>query len=135
MCGVARRAIFLQQRLRAHHHAGNAVAALRRLLLDEGALDRRPACRGVPRPSTVRTCAGPRARDRRHAGEHRLAVHQHGAGAALAEAAAEFRRVELEIVAQHVEQRRARIGIDLVLLPLTLSFIVRPAVLCQRAQA
>ena len=38
---VGRLGIPLQQRLRPHHHAGDAVAALRRLLLDEGALDRR----------------------------------------------------------------------------------------------
>jgi hypothetical protein len=29
-----------QQGLRAHHHPGDAIAALRRLLLDEGALYR-----------------------------------------------------------------------------------------------
>ena len=39
-----------------------------------------------------------------------LAVDQHGAGAALREPAAEFGAVELEIVAQHVEQRRVRLG-------------------------
>ena len=52
---------------------------------------------------------------RRHAGQHRLAVDDHRAGAALAEPAAEFGGVELEIVAQHIEQRRIRIRIDLVI--------------------
>ena len=45
------------------------------------------------------------AADRRDAGAHRLAVDMHGAGAALAEAAAETRAVQAEIVAQRVEQR------------------------------
>ena len=36
----------------------------------------------------------------------------HRAGAALAEAAAELGAVERQIVAQHVKQRRVRIGID-----------------------
>ena len=38
---VGRLGIPLQQGLGPHHHAGDAIAALRRLLLDEGALDRR----------------------------------------------------------------------------------------------
>ena len=42
-----------QQRLRAHDHAGDAVAALRRLLVDEGPLQRRPDCRWCRGPSSV----------------------------------------------------------------------------------
>ena len=41
-----------------------------------------------------------------------LAVHVHGAGAALREPAAEFRIVQADVVAQRVEQRHVRIGID-----------------------
>ena len=44
---IGRLRISLQQRLRAHHHAGDAVAALRRLLLHEGALDRRRRLEGA----------------------------------------------------------------------------------------
>jgi hypothetical protein len=43
------------------------------------------------------------------AGFHALAVHQHGAGPALAEAAAFFRAGETEMLAQRIEQRGARI--------------------------
>ena len=39
--GIGGVRLFLQQRLCAHHHAGNAIAALRGLRFDEGALDRR----------------------------------------------------------------------------------------------
>src|SRR5262249_59413415 len=42
----------------------------------------------------------------------RRAVDQHRAGAALRHGAAVFGAVELEIVAQHVQQRRVRLGID-----------------------
>src|SRR5262249_60222616 len=48
--------------------------------------------------------------ERGDAGTHGLAVDQHGAGAALRQLAAEFRAIELEIVAKHVEQRRVRLG-------------------------
>src|ERR1700729_599349 len=36
---VGRTAVDAQQCLRAHHHAGNAVPALRRLFIDEGLLE------------------------------------------------------------------------------------------------
>ena len=49
------------------------------------------------------------ADDRRHARAHRLAVDQHRAGAALREPAAELRAVQLEVVAQDVEQRGVRL--------------------------
>ena len=45
----------------------------------------------------------------RQAGFHALAVHQHRAGAALAEAAAFLRAGEMQVLAQGIEQRGARI--------------------------
>ena len=45
------------------------------------------------------------------AGTHRLAIDQHGAGAADAVLAAGMRAVEQEILAQHIEQRLARLDI------------------------
>ena len=54
------------------------------------------------------------ALDRDHAGTRRDAVDQHGAGAAFAEAAAVFRSVQCEIVAQHVKQRGIGRGVDVV---------------------
>ena len=44
----------------------------------------------------------------------------HRAGAALAEAAAELRTAQLEVVAEHVEQRRRRIDVDGVRPPVDL---------------
>src|SRR5205085_11882433 len=51
--------------------------------------------------------------DRCDAGIDRLAVDHHDAGAALPEAAAELRAIELQVLAQHVEERRRAIGLDL----------------------
>ncbi len=44
---LARVRVALQQRLGAHHHAGDAVAALGGLLVDEGALHRAGGGRGA----------------------------------------------------------------------------------------
>ena len=51
-------------------------------------------------------------RHRRDAGADRLAVEMHRAGAALREPAAEMRIVEADVVAQRIEQRHVRIGVD-----------------------
>ena len=114
--GVARGGLALQQRLRAHHHARDAVAALRRLLVDEGRCIG-PGSSAVPRPSTVVILRPSSIRTGDDAGEDRLAVDQHRAGAALAETAAELGAVQREIVAQHVEERRVGIGVDLMVAP------------------
>src|SRR5438132_5287562 len=111
--GIRGVGLCLEQRLRPHHHAGDAIAALRRLLLDEGFLhrpwivDRAQALHG-PDLATLDE------HGRRQAGEDGLAVDHHGTSAALAEAAAEFGAVEFQIVAQHIEQRRRRIDVDVV---------------------
>ena len=51
----------------------------------------------------------------REARLHALAVHEDGAGAALPEAAAFFRACQVQVLAQRVEQRRARIEREAVL--------------------
>jgi hypothetical protein len=48
--------------------------------------------------------------DARGAGADRLAIVKDRAGAALRQAAAEFRAVQLEVVRECVEERRGRIG-------------------------
>ena len=116
---VGRLGISPQQRLRPHHHAGDAVAALRRLLFHESALDRRRRLDGAETLQR-RHLLALQQQQRRDAGKHGLAVHHHRAGAALTEPAAEFGGVELEILAQHIEQRRIRIGIDLVIVTVDL---------------
>ena len=52
-------------------------------------------------------------RHRRLAGAHRLAVEMHRAGAAQADAAAEFGAGQLEMLANHPQKRRVAIGVDL----------------------
>ena len=68
----------------------------------------------MPSPSSVVISALGHGADRRDARPDGLAVDDDGAGAALAEAAAELRAAQLEIVAEDVEQRRG--GIDVHLL-------------------
>ena len=103
----------VQQRLGAHHHAGDAVAALRRLLVDEGTLHQ---ARRVGRAQSLDGADLPARQrgDRHQAGEHGMAVQLHGAGSALAQAAAELGAVQPEIVAQHIQQRRGGIGVHRV---------------------
>src|SRR3954452_9070416 len=74
--------IAIQQRLRAHDHAVDAVAAWGCLLVDEGALQR---VRLLDRAKPFECCdLSTRERsDVGDAGPHRLAVDQHRAGAAL----------------------------------------------------
>jgi hypothetical protein len=105
--------IALEQRLRAHDHAGDAVAALRGLVLDERALQRPGMLGGAEafdRAHVARTDRG----DRHQAREGRLAVDDDGAGAALAEPAAELRAVQVQVVAQRVQQRRGWIDVERV---------------------
>ena len=81
--------LLLQQRLRPHHHAGDAVAALRGLFFDKCPLQR---TRIVDRaqPLDRRHLAAFEEHHGRDAREHRFAIHHHRAGAALAETAAEL---------------------------------------------
>src|SRR5947209_1998923 len=91
---VGRSAVCGQQRVRAHDHAGNAIAALCRLLLDESALQR--ARRLLAAQPLERGDLAPlQDRDRRETREDGLAVNDDRAGAALSQPAAEFRAVEL----------------------------------------
>ena len=116
---IGRLGVFPQQRLRPHHHAGDAVAALRRLLFHEGALDRRRRLDGAE-AFQRRHLLALEQQQRRDAGQHRLAVDDHRARAALTEPAAELGGIEFEFVAQHIEQRRIRIGVDPVVLTVDL---------------
>src|SRR5579862_6832256 len=111
--GVARRGIRVEQRLRAHDHAGDAIAALRRLLVEERALQRIRIVHAAQRLDRANR-APAEHRDRRDAREHSLAVDDDRARAALTEAAAELRAVQLQMVPQHVKKRRIGIGVDRV---------------------
>ena len=79
---------FLQQGRSRHHLAGLTIAALRNVDLLPGKLDRMRAVGRKPFDRGDRRVR--RGRDRRQAGAHRVAAEMHGAGAALADAAAVF---------------------------------------------
>src|SRR6266852_4729558 len=87
-----------------HHHAVDAVAALGGLLLDEGLLDRVRLLGGA-QPLEGDDLGRADLADRDAAGARRLAVHQHGARSALRQPASELGPVQLQVVAEHVEQR------------------------------
>ena len=93
----------LQQRHGLKNHARRAVAALHGALVEERLLH------GVQLPARGEAFDGDdlaalRRAHRRHAGEDRLVVEKHGAGAALAFAAAVFRSRQPQVFAQHFEQ-------------------------------
>src|SRR5262249_14985017 len=90
----ARILVLREQRDGPDDHAVEAIAALRRLFVDEGLLHRRwlvGTAEALERHDLSRS-------DRREfdlAGKHRFAVQQHHAGAALAKAEAEARSAQL----------------------------------------
>src|SRR6266478_10071688 len=104
--------IVLEQSLRPHHHAGNAVAALRGLLGDEGALHWAGII-GAAQSLHRSDLSAFQQQDRRNAGKDGLAVYHDGACAALTEAASELGSVEREVVTQHIKERRIGIGRDI----------------------
>jgi len=100
----------LQQSRRLHDLTGLAVAALRHVVSDPGALHRVRAVSAQPFDRGDLLVAD--IADRGDAGPHGLAVQEHRAGAAGADAAAEFRPGKAEHVAQCPQQRHCRIGVD-----------------------
>src|SRR6516164_1573864 len=110
--GLARARIRVEQRLRGDGDARDAVAALGRLLGDERALERgQPPARGEAFDGGD-LAPGERA-DRSGAALHGAAVAEHRARATLLEAAAVLRAGEAELVAQHPQERRRLVGVDL----------------------
>jgi hypothetical protein len=86
-----------------HDHAVDAVAALHRLLLDEGALQRvRSRFRAKPFESDDFT---PNRRQGHYARTHRDTVNMDGAGSALTETAPKAWSVQPEIVSKDIKQR------------------------------
>jgi hypothetical protein len=98
-----------QQTGRGHHHAGAAVTALGRLLVDERLLDRMQPAVTIRQPLH----GGDRAVDARHrqvAGGTGAAVDEHEARPAQPQPAAEPRAGQAQVMTEHVEQRRARLA-------------------------
>ena len=93
-----------QKRCGGHDHPARTVPALRGLLGDERRLHSIGFLRGAEAFDGGDGASGGEAH-RRRARPHGAAVHEHGAGAALTEAAPEFHTVQRELVAQHVKQR------------------------------
>src|SRR5262245_18845056 len=108
---LARRWLAREHRRGGHDLAGLAVAALRHVLFDPGALDRVQA--GRPEPFDSGNATPRRAGDRQRAGTHRLAVDVHRARAAQSRAAAELGAGEPRVLAQVPQQRHLRIAIEL----------------------
>ena len=106
--------VVIEQRLGAHQLAGGAEAALRAVVFDEGFLQRmqlvvvRQAFDGLDGAAV-----GP---DRElAAGVDRLAVQQHGAGAAFAAVAADLGAGEPQVIAQQFDQGPAIFDFDAML--------------------
>src|SRR4029450_1058193 len=99
----------IEQRLGGEHLSVLAEAARGHLLGDPRLLDRMQLVVGGE--TRERRDLAPDGRHRHRARAHGGAVDDHRARAALSESAAEARTVQVEIVAQHVEQRRPRIDV------------------------
>src|SRR5262245_30754539 len=95
-----------------HDHAAGAVAALQRLLGDEGSLQRVWLVLGAEPLEGDDPGIGAKRLQRRLAGAHGAAVDVHRAGTTQPVAASELRAVEGQVVAQHVDQRRIGVGLD-----------------------
>ena len=87
-----------------------AVTALRDVLFQPGLLDRMQA--GGAEPFDGRDTAARNACDRQQAGALRLALDEHGAGAAETAAAAEFRAGQAGVVAQVPQERHVFVAVE-----------------------
>ena len=106
--GAARGGIAIEQRLGSHQHARRAIAALGGKILGRSASAADAVGSLLQAIQRLDGAAG-HGLGQRQAGEMRLAVDQHAAGAAAALAAAEFRRHVADQFAQRDEQVGAAI--------------------------
>jgi hypothetical protein len=102
----------LQERDRGHALSRVAVTALRHVFRDPGALHRVAVVRREA--FAGRDLGAVERADRHRARAHRSAVEMHGARAALGDAAAEFGAGQADDVAQHPQEWRIRLDVDLV---------------------
>ena len=94
---VRRRRIAVEQSRRAHDDPGQAVAALTRLLLDKGLLQRMKRCT-TPKPFNRRDSSSFRGRHRSVAGLNTSSIQQNRAASAHALSAAEPSTLQLEVI-------------------------------------
>src|SRR2546422_4924911 len=111
--GVRWLRFFLEQRHRSQNLPGLTVAALRNVKLLPRELHR---MRPIGRQSLDSADLPAHSPDGLHkTGPHRVAIHQDGAGAALADAAAIFRTGETNRIAEHPQQRCLRFRVHRIL--------------------
>jgi len=109
--GISRFWIAVKQRLRDHDHAGDAIAALSGLFIDESLLESvRLAVFHQPGQSRDRSTYGSLSSGL--TGPDRFSINQDCARAALRQAAAELGPVLIEVVVKYKKQRRVSRGID-----------------------
>ena len=109
---LARRRVgVLQQRMRGEDHAGRAIAALQAVGLAERVLDHAEFAGRRRKPLDRGDLVAIGLHGEHQAGAHRLAIEQHGAGAAHAVLAAGMGAVEQKILAQRIEQCLARLDV------------------------
>jgi hypothetical protein len=108
---VRRLGVIVEQGFGGHDHTADTVAALDGLLVDEGLLNLVHLL-GVAQAFDCRDRFILRRADRSDAGTNRVAVHDYSASAALSQSAAELGTVQLQVVAQSVEQRHLRLDVD-----------------------
>ena len=95
---VGRRRVVVEKTGGGDDHAGDAIATLRGLLIEKGVLQRVEFVVAA-QPFEGDDLIADRVTDGQGAGRYRFPIHQYFARPALRETAAEFRRVEVEVVA------------------------------------
>src|SRR5262245_50990315 len=108
---VRRRRVAVEQSGSAHDHAGEAVAALTHLLLDEGFLQGVQHC-AIPKPFDGCDCPAFRRPYGSVAGLNASPIQQNRAASAHALPATEPGTLQLEVIAQDVDERGIGVRID-----------------------
>jgi len=111
--GAAGLRIVVEEGLGGKDHAAQAEAALCRLLINEGLLNG-VGLFGRAQPFQGDNFGLADGADRGDAGAGGAAIHQNGAGTALAQAAAEFGAAQPKLVAEHIEERSCGVDVHAV---------------------
>src|SRR6266404_4536811 len=108
--------LVFQQRGDGHDHAGLAIAALRHVVLEPSLLHLMQLA-VLREPFDRRDLLARRGADGEGARTYRRAIDVDGAGATLRDAAAVFGAGQADVLADYPEQRRIRVGVDVLRLP------------------
>jgi hypothetical protein len=103
--------VLVQKRLRGQDDAAHAVSALRRLLVDEGLLNRMRMPESSE-PFQRDDLPGSGSRDRGDARADGFAAGKNCTRPALTKAATESRAIQTQIIPQNVQQRSCRIHVN-----------------------